>query len=137
MIEQKDMVDGDRVLFNEYRKHLPTLAADFPPAKIVRDKIVVIDHRYKWSGVCQMCGFPLRHAQGDVHHIIGGAGRSDEPTNLLRLCSVCHDESWSVILPECLWFKWATDPRNLSWVRLAVLYGRFLPDPKQKRGTER
>jgi hypothetical protein len=69
-----------------------------------------------------------------VHHIIGGAGRSDEETNLLRLggpfeCG-CHDESWSVMLPLSLWAKWKTDRENLDWARLAVLLGHHLPEPK-------
>lgn len=125
------MIDGKGVAYSEYRRKLPQRSADFPRAELRRKFEVLVAYRRKWDQ-CQMCGKPLREIwAGDVHHIIGGAGRSDEPSNLLRLCIGCHDESWSVILPAALYAKWQTDRKNLSWVRLAILYGRFLPQPKR------
>lgn len=128
------MFDKHGLSFAEHRRKLPERASDFPRIQQHRHSTTVLDYRYSWV-VCQVCGLPLTIRQGDTHHIIGGAGRSDEKTNLLRLCnsfSGCHDESWSVMLPWALWAKWKTDRKNLSWVRLAQLYGSFLPEPKPK-----
>lgn len=126
------LIDGRSVPFAEYRSQLPKRAADFPRANIVRCPRTVQSYRFNWLK-CQICGLPLTTRHGDVHHIVGGAGRSDEACNLLRLCnsfSGCHDESWSVMLPQALWAKWRTNRENLDWVRLAVLLGHFLPEPK-------
>jgi 5-methylcytosine-specific restriction endonuclease McrA len=126
-----EMFDGQGLAFADYRRKLPERAADFPRAPIRRDDLMRTMCRFDWDH-CQMCACKLRKtASGDVHHIIGGAGRSDEETNLLRLCRDCHDESWSVMLPQALYVKWKTDRENLSWVRLALLYGKFLPIPKE------
>ena len=127
-----ELVDGKGVAFADYSRKLPERAADFPRSRVHVDFKLRTAYRWDW-GDCQMCGCQMRKvAYGDVHHIIGGAGKSDERTNLLRVCRPCHDESWSLILPAALYAKWKTDAANLSWVRLAVLYGRFLPEPKPK-----
>lgn len=68
------------------------------PAKIVRD---VKSYR-EWSVAhdrCQVCQRNQEDVRCDgefpyllqTHHLIGGAGRSDEPCNLLRLCPRCHE----------------------------------------------
>jgi len=132
--EGDDLIDGLGVRFRDYRSLLPECAADFPRARIVRCPRTVESYRYNWLR-CQVCGLSLPLTRdGEVHHIIGGAGRSDEEANLLRVGGAfecgCHDESWSVMLPAALWAKQRTDQENTDWVRLAVLLGHFLPEPK-------
>lgn len=81
-------------------------------------------------------GIPL-----STHHIVK-AGRSDEACNLLRLCGRCHDLAEgrnlrvaSVLLPHltiavCLTIKATRDAEAHDPARLAVLFGRRLPDPE-------
>lgn len=129
MAKGDDLKDGRGVRLGDCRKLLPRRAADWPSPNIVRYRGVVADYRRRWQ-FCQVCEVPLTSAQCDVHHIVGGAGRSDERCNLLRLCTGCHDESWSAMLPVSLWAKWRTDRQALGWVRLAVLLGHHLPEPR-------
>ena len=76
----------------------------------------------------------------EMHHLVGGSVRSDELTNVMLLCSGrwsnsegCHQRygPHSEANFGCLLFqKWYTDRANLSWYRMALLAGRFLPEPK-------
>lgn len=78
---------------------------------------------------CLICGAVNRL---EIHHIIGGYGRSDELTNLLMLCSDCHGTSrYSGAPPplgKCLFAKWWYQQMQVDWARLAVLRARHLPD---------
>ena len=97
---------------------------------------------------CQACGVPAHlaanqpHCAGvplSTHHIVKFC-RSDEATNLLRLCYRCHqlaeganlrvdgDLLPKLKLPVCLTIKQARDPEVLNLERLAELFGRTLPD---------
>jgi len=127
--------DGDGVSFADHRALLPERAADFPAAGIVRDgeALELIGWRFPR---CQVCG----ERGGNRHHIIGGAGRSDEATNLIVLCgsgnaSGCHAEAHGgeLTLARILWYKWRQDRANLSWVRLAILRRGHLPRPEPPR----
>lgn len=90
---------------------------------------------------CQCCGVSSSMAVWPgltTHHIIK-SGRSDEPTNLLRLCPLCHDAAEGlshkrdgVILPGlpvaiCLRIKREREPGCYDAVRLAELRGSNLP----------
>lgn len=135
MAQAHDLVDGLGVAFEQHRRLVPMNLGYFPPANIVRSYPVLASYRFNWLK-CQICGRDLHTNDGHVHHIIGGSGKSDEETNLLRLCNGfggCHDESWSIMLPQALWAKATTDREHLSWVRLAILLGHHLPDPKEPR----
>jgi len=131
-------VDGCGVSFKEYRDSLPARADDFGKAGIVKDPDLLAA-MHKESTRCQRCGRSAadQTAYGEsirleLHHIIGGSrGRSDERTNLLMLCHVCHGTAGTNAFPldEVLWCKWATAPDEIDWARLAVLFRRFLPDP--------
>ena len=129
------LIDKDGVAFADYPATLPKLCRHWPPANIIRSRDAVGQYRARFSSACQICGRDfcrrsINSLNPELHHIVGGAGRSDEPTNLLMVSRDCHDESWSVMLPQALYAKWQTDGENLSWTRLAVLLGHHLPEPK-------
>lgn len=128
------MIDGQGIEFAGYRDLLPARAADFPPRQIVRDKSILTDYRWAHDH-CQLCGRNFRrgHMRAELHHIIGGGGRSDEPCNLIMLCNGYHGCHGKVHgnLSGILYAKWKTDCENTDWVRLAILYGAFLPEPKE------
>lgn len=72
----------------------------------------------------------------EVHHLIGGrGGRSDERANLLPLCRTCHEWVNTPLLPFnfLLWLKFELFPEEVSWSRLTLLHGRWLPDPVRPR----
>lgn len=87
---------------------------------------------------CWCCGSSARLA---THHIIGGAGRSDERCNLSRLCLVCHERAEGqpfgisvgggptvrlgpLTLANVLWLKMKRDPEHYDRGRLADLAHR-------------
>lgn len=128
------LIDGRGVPFAVYPKHLPTLASDFPKMGVVHDLPAMKSYRWSHSH-CQCCGRDLTRdgVKAELHHIIGGAGRSDEPCNLIMLCDGYHGCHGKVHgqLSAVLYAKWKTDRANTDWVRLAILYGKFLPIPKE------
>ena len=76
------------------RKSLPIRTADFPSAEIIRHKQAMRTYRLLFTH-CQVCEIELGRwgVRAEVHHIIGGAGRSDEFPNLILLCNGftgCH-----------------------------------------------
>lgn len=105
--------------------------------------------RASWAvlhGWCQCCGVPQYRAAWpglQTHHIIQGVGRSDEACNLLNLCSRCHDifhgarvRVDGVLLPRItrgmlIRVKRLLFPDEHDAERLAVLYGRPLPDEEE------
>jgi len=130
---KNDLIDGNSVAFADYRDHLPARAADFPPREIVRRLSAL--KSYGWQhDLCQWCGRDLSEygVKAELHHIIGGGGRSDEPCNLIMLCNGYHGCHGKVHgnLSGIMYAKWKTDRSNTDWVRLAILYGAFLPEPK-------
>ena len=95
---------------------------------------------------CQCCGRDQYRAERDhypglsTHHIIK-SGRSDEATNLLRLCQRCHNLAEGIVtwrvpgqtcekltIGMCLWLKWKQDPLDYNPIRLELLRGSRLPD---------
>jgi hypothetical protein len=119
------------VAFAEYKRHLPTRTADFPSADIVRAPDRVSYYRQQ-NPLCSFCEAP----RAEVHHIIGGAGRSDEWCNFLSVCRRCHGQIVGRAgLAKVLFAKWSDDPLATDWVRLAILYRQFLPRP-EPLGTE-
>lgn len=128
-------VDGRGVAFVDYRSKLPARVRDWPfPDRPRCDEwlqtFVLRQDR------CQVCGRRGGTHGLHIHHIMAGTvGRSDEQTNLIRLCSDgpdqgCHAESHGGNLPLglILWAKWRTDAAETDWVALALLHGRFLPE---------
>jgi hypothetical protein len=109
--------------------------------------VVVDPVFYKdWSNArpyCMACGIPARKMPfpgASVHHIVKFR-RSDEPTNLLKMCGVCHDSAegierigpfgipWPLLpLGVCLSIKAAREPADFDIDRLRVLYGFGLPE---------
>lgn len=98
----------------------------------------------KWNRANTECVHCWTTDNLTTHHIIGGrGGRSNEPCNLLRLCSSCHDlaEKRSVrgldgkLLPvltesNCLWLKKTFNPNEYDPERLQELKGCRLDDPE-------
>ena len=97
-------------------------------------------YRELWDH-CQVCQETYNSLSVvlECHHIIGGTkGRSDELTNLICLCRSCHQRLGphsEENLGTILFWKWATDRGTLSWVRLAILHRRFLPDLQMNLGA--
>lgn len=91
---------------------------------------------------CMACGIPAYRAEFErwpglsTHHLVGGAARSDEDCNFLRLCQRCHDLTHGacvrvdgVRLPKLtrghlLWCKMHCDPVGFNLQRIAALLMR-------------
>lgn len=132
-----DHTDGQGRSFVGYRDTLPALASDFPHDKPTRDHVGLVAFRgLHIAGFCWACGRGYYHVNKlDLHHIVGGAGRSDERTNFSMLCGgftpdACHAKANTDELPMgfILYRKWQLDPDGTDWRRLAILRGSFLPD---------
>lgn len=107
----------------------------YQKANPVRDinlrRIWAADRRW-----CYACGAGLAL---QTHHLVK-PGRSDEATNLARLCLWCHGSAEGQVIvrfgerqpkltfAHCLWLKRAHDPREYDPERLAVLFGQALPE---------
>ena len=115
-------------------------------------KVVDPDFRGQWflenGPRCHVCGIPWWSAIGErfpeglqCHHLIGGAGRSDEAANLLILCSLCHacyhtppqvwrGETWPALkIGMLLHVKWLRQLDQFNLTRLLELAGYDgLPD---------
>ena len=121
--------DSKGVRWHELGNHFPKRVADWPKLRIVKDREVITDHLKQREGKpCPLCGGP-DWGYFDVHHIIGGAGRSDEHCNLLRICTGCHEEIQHAPEHEPrVWrAKWEVDKRHTDWRRLCELR-RKMPD---------
>ncbi len=111
----------------------------------VKDK----EARSYWAfsrGRCYHCDYNLFLAHfgrwGETHHIVK-PGRSDLPTNWLRLCAYCHRLAEghqirvegkllkNLTLANCLWLKIQHDPEEYDPVALTSLLGQTLPEPEQ------
>lgn len=98
------------------------------PGKIVRNPKVATEWKKQWG----FCWMRPDDAEGrlQVHHIVGGAHRSDEPCNFACLCQECHAEieryatEFSVHL--CMYLKRYYDPSNYDKSRIEALFGRRL-----------
>ena len=139
---RRRFVDGRGVAFAEYRDLLPASVHDFPKIQVVKHRRLLKELHAEWQE-CAVCRWTAGSWNAaacmeslQIHHIAHGAlGRSDERTNLLALCSRgpdagCHAEAHGgrLSLGRLLFCKWATDRHGVSWVRLSVLLGRFLPE---------
>ena len=109
----------------------------FKKAGKIRDREVydayLVSHPY-----CACCG---RRGKLSRHHIIGGAGRSDEVVNLAVLCLfLCHPLAEGervangniryepLSLGQILTLKRLRFPDEVNLERLAELYGQPLPE---------
>ena len=138
-------LDGNGVAFSDYRALLPKRAADFPKRRVVKDAELLKTLHAEWStcASCVACGVSVPAWLTapavrwlHLHHIAHGAcGRSDERTNIVMLCSYdvdmgCHSDAHGgkLSLGRLLFCRWQMEPETIDWVRLAVLFGHFLPD---------
>lgn len=87
---------------------------------------------------CQGCGVSAKMSPwpgNSTHHLVRFR-RSDEATNLLRMCIACHSACeglpWpgmpSLTIGMCLTIKACREPLDFDVERLRVLYGFGLPD---------
>ena len=119
--------DCHGVAFCEYRLWLPARVCDWPQVHVVKNSRVC-DLMHRMCYACFICGGPpLVYRPLEAHHIIGGAHRSDELTNVAILCRFCHQSVQHAPrrLKDVLLAKWQCDREHTSWVRLAQLHGRF------------
>ncbi len=139
-------IDGQDVAFSDHRKHLPELASDFPKPKLIRlpdirmrylDLLDQNEGFYFWDVRCQICGKELGAwgVRAELHHIVGGARRSDVWTNLIFLCNGstgCHQmvQHQQSMLRIVLAAKCLTDPEYTDWIAMALLRGSHLPEPE-------
>ena len=118
-----------------------TRAAPYRRCRPVRD----VAFRRRWMSerrFCSACGCPDGAAPWpgmSCHHVLK-FGRSDEATNLLKTCIICHDlcelktvrRNGRVLetlpLGAQLTLKYARDPDETDFSRLAELHGGSLPD---------
>ena len=133
-------LDEKLVSFDEYRQQLPKRSSDFPKRRIVKDRELLATLHAEWARRgCMACGVKPRFGSDvmlQLHHIAhGGCGRSDERTNLVMLCSRgpdagCHSDvhGGTISLGRLLRLRWQAEPNTVDWVRLAILFGYFLPD---------
>lgn len=118
----------------------------FQKAYPVKNADLYQQYRERYT-YCQICGIPDQEAQFyrwpglSTHHIIK-AGRSDELTNLLRLCQFCHDSCHNIINKDIqrnfawprftlgiqLAIKQLRNPEMFCPERLSQLYHKNLPD---------
>lgn len=127
--------DSRGVPFDMYHLQPPIAGkrvADWPAiVRVTNPEVCRVMHQrfdeYK-VGPCWQCG---EFGPVQAHHLgAGSAGRSDEFTAIVVLCSRCHGQEKESIVPlgRLIYIKWKFDKANLDWVRLALLVGRFL-DP--------
>jgi hypothetical protein len=121
--------DCHGVRFCEIRSHLPARVKDWPKLRIVRDSEVLrIFRMLVGGGSCPLCKRNYwQFCREEIHHICGGAARSDEFCNLLSVCSDCHAEIQSDVRQTArVWLaKWTVDRQHTNWVRLVRLAGKW------------
>lgn len=79
-----------------------------------------------WSDAhdrCWRCG--AKRSLQKCHIVAKQFGGSDEPSNLVALCSECHDEAPDVTDPNEMW-RWIKDTRSMFYGTLK--YERALKD---------
>lgn len=136
--EQKERyLDCHGVAFDEVRLILGEDRSQWPKpiVRVLDDSIERTMH--EWFNECWNCGSPSGwNCSVQTHHSTGGTkGRSDEFTNICMLCEQfgvegCHKKANTAELPfgRILFLMWKHNKRMVSWSRLTILHGRFLPD---------
>lgn len=136
MKREQLFLDGNGESFFTYRRHLPKRASDFESVKKQRNASIIKQFvSQRLAQFCWSCGRTIADVDRlETHHIMGGAGRTDERCNLSRLCGgftddACHAKANTDELPLdfMLMRKWAIDPDGTAWLRLAQIRGSFLP----------
>jgi 5-methylcytosine-specific restriction endonuclease McrA len=105
--------------------YVPPRVALWPRSNVVRDHRVGDFYRDACPmRRCPLCGIPTAL---ELHHIFGGAVRSDELTNFIWLCGACHElvQSRPAYYPVVLRAKWVNERHLVSWPRMLYLRGRF------------
>lgn len=100
------------------------------PGKIVRNPKVAAEWKRLWSS-CWLCPYWRNsYAIHDVHHIVGGAHRSDEQCNFAFFCRDCHQRIETLDaesgIKVCLYLKKMHDPHSYDKSRIEALFGRRL-----------
>lgn len=119
------LMDGDGVYFDEAEAIFWKVRG---VAKLRRPHRPEIREQFRGPGLCLICENVTPY--GEPHHIVHGTvGRSDELTNLMRVCRECHNEiqSDARLLSKVLLAKWTFEPEQVSWVRLALLRDSWWP----------
>lgn len=105
---------------------------EFPLNKVTDDALISSMHQE--NDHCWRCGVKTIcehiHRDPDIHHVIKQR-KSDERTNLLYLCAVCHRDchlSSKFTMGEQLWLLWSRAHEHLDWMRLCVLQRHYLMD---------
>lgn len=106
------------------------------------DKIEDLKAQNDWRAThktCYLCGWTYdgRFKWIELHHIIQGTGRSDEPTNFAAVCNGengCHDKihAGKITRREVILAKFRLDPQEFDYERLRTLYGKELPVSKEE-----
>jgi hypothetical protein len=104
----------------------------FPPTRgelrAVKRPSVQDQYRVMFDGEpCALCQQPNWKTGGtELHHLVGGAMRSDEFCNFIMLCRACHSEiqSQPADYPRVWLAKWRVDREHTDWRRLIELLGR-------------
>lgn len=70
-----------------------------PKKKRIKNPELIAELKRKIQG-CEYCGTQNSYFGYDLHHIqTRGAGGSDIPSNLIKLCRICHDLAGSRKIP--------------------------------------
>lgn len=98
------------------------------PVNVVRNPKLAAEWKTWWT-YCWYCN-DNTPGHYDVHHIVGGANRSDELCNYAFFCRDCHEfieslESLSGVR-VCMRFKVLKDRKNYNRPRIEALFGRRL-----------
>lgn len=124
--------DASGVCFDEHRDLLPPRVSDWPQIRrVTNPRVCELFHRM--HRVCWNCGTT---ADVQAHHFASGftRGKSDELTLLWALCgdfgNGCHGKVGTPELShgKLLRLKWENDRECLLWLRIALVWRRFLPD---------
>lgn len=127
----ENFADAHGVFFSEVRLILGEDRSRWPKVRRVRDAEVcaMMHKRFINCWNCdEYCGFG---SCLECHHLFAGSRtRSDEMTAIVCLCGDCHRNVNTPALPtgRLLYLKWLKDRQQLSWLRLTLLCGHFLPD---------
>lgn len=100
----------------------------FPPTRGETGQVrrTTAQDKYRAMMAGKPCALCRKQVETELHHIIGGAGRSDEYCNFLMLCHACHMEiqSQPADYPRVWKAKWQVDREHCDWRRLIELLGR-------------
>lgn len=136
-VRESELRDVNGIRLIDHREFIHWSAFSEPYKNVKDSTFMSIYHQEHRS--CHCCGAYEGHQDEDgfivrceVHHMIGGSGRSDERCNLIMLCQSCHGTNrvtgGPIPLALAVWLKWRATPLECDWVQLARLNRAYLPD---------